>query len=75
MLRIDLDALDDTMSSDIDFVDMLGREESVRLLPGSCFGLPNYVRIVFAAKHDDIDEAFDRIDAFCKRHGQLAEAL
>lgn len=71
MVQVNFDALDDDINNDLEFVNMLVREESVRLLPGSCFGLPNYVRIVFAAKHDDIVEAFDRIDAFCERHRQV----
>lgn len=68
MMKINCVEFDDCINSDRDFADMLVREESVKVLPGQCFGIPEYVRIVFAAPHDDLDEAWNRIDQFCRRH-------
>lgn len=44
-------------------------EEKVFVLPGDLFGIPTFVRIVSAAPVDGtLDKAWDRIEAFCKRH-------
>lgn len=67
MLRIrpeQLQGIDD----DVSFAGDLLSEESVAVLPGQCFhGFRNYVRVVFAADEDILNEAFDRIEAFCRR--------
>ena len=43
-------------------------EESVFVLPGQCFGKPNYFRIVTCPPLPKLAEAYDRIAAFCERH-------
>ena len=68
MCRVDVDRLGAEITDDRAFADLLVREESVRVLPGACFGLGGYVRVVFAATRADLDEAWDRIEAFCRRH-------
>lgn len=54
---------------DLEFVRRLMEEESVLVLPGSCFGAPRgYFRVTFCAPLDKLSEAYQRIAAFCKRH-------
>eukprot|EP00172_Hildenbrandia_rubra_P000205 Plantae.Rhodophyta-Hildenbrandia_rubra.ctg10936.p1 GENE.Plantae.Rhodophyta-Hildenbrandia_rubra.ctg10936~~Plantae.Rhodophyta-Hildenbrandia_rubra.ctg10936.p1 ORF type:complete len:513 (+),score=116.04 Plantae.Rhodophyta-Hildenbrandia_rubra.ctg10936:104-1540(+) len=65
MAKVDVGLLgveDDRM-----FVEELYREESVFLLPGSCFGARNFVRVVFCAPKFVLSEAFHRMRAFCAR--------
>ena len=38
------------------------------VLPGQCFGKPNYFRIVTCPPLPKLAEAYDRIAAFCERH-------
>lgn len=68
MCRVDVSRFGDEIPDDRAFADLLVREESVKVLPGACFSLDGYIRIVFAATRVDLDEAWDRIEAFCKRH-------
>jgi tyrosine aminotransferase len=42
-------------------------EESVFVLPGQCFGMPNFFRIVFAAPREVLEDAYTRIRRFCER--------
>ncbi|KAI5066469.1 hypothetical protein GOP47_0019093, partial [Adiantum capillus-veneris] len=53
---------------DIGFASALATEESVIVLPGIAFGTPNWMRIIFAAPPALLNEAWDRIEAFCDRH-------
>ncbi|KNC49070.1 tyrosine aminotransferase [Thecamonas trahens ATCC 50062] len=68
MARIDFDAFDDSITTDMHFVQGLLDEESVFALPGSCFNAPNFFRIVFAPPPEQLKEACARIAAFCARH-------
>jgi len=56
------------IADDADFTDKLLSEEAVFVLPGQCFCTPNFFRVVFSGPHDTLCDAFDRIEAFCKRH-------
>ena len=67
MVGIDIE-LFDTISNDLEFTQTLLDEESVFVIPGSCFKMPNYFRVVFSAPHEKLKEAYERIDAFCSRH-------
>eukprot|EP00929_Paragymnodinium_shiwhaense_P028661 TRINITY_DN16575_c0_g1_i1.p1 TRINITY_DN16575_c0_g1~~TRINITY_DN16575_c0_g1_i1.p1 ORF type:complete len:440 (+),score=110.38 TRINITY_DN16575_c0_g1_i1:81-1400(+) len=59
-----LQGIDDAVT----FAGSLLEEESVAVLPGECFHrYPGYFRIVFAAHHGALEEAWDRIEAFCRR--------
>lgn len=53
---------------DMDFCEALLTEESVFCLPGQCFDIANYFRVVFCAPHKILEEACDRLEAFCERH-------
>ena len=44
------------------------REESVFPLPGKCFNIPDYFRIVLTVPGDLMAEACQRIAQFCERH-------
>jgi len=55
---------------DITFAEKLLREEGVSVLPGQCFRMHNYVRLVICAPVPTLKIAYDRLDEFCKRHAQ-----
>jgi len=67
MIGLDIPTFRD-ISSDIDFSEKLVAEESVLILPGQCFQFPNYFRIVITSPEEKLEEAYTRIDAFCRRH-------
>jgi tyrosine aminotransferase len=67
MVKIDVERFKD-IKDDLQFSQMLVKEESVHILPGSAFLVPNYCRIVTSVPEDRILEACERIAAFCKRH-------
>ena len=56
------------IKDDADFSDKLLSEEAVFVLPGQCFGIANFFRVVYCAPQEKLAEAYDRIDAFCQRH-------
>jgi tyrosine aminotransferase len=68
MARIEVDEMDDVIANDVDFSHRLVEEENVLVLPGSCFGMPNIVRLVFCAPVPVLEQAADRIHHFCTRH-------
>lgn len=67
MVKIDPEVFTD-IKSDVEFAALLVEEESVVVLPGSAFGISNWLRIVFATPLPLLEEAWDRIDLFCLRH-------
>ncbi|KAG9399217.1 hypothetical protein AC1031_012176 [Aphanomyces cochlioides] len=66
MCGIDTSRLD--IKDDLDFTQKLLDEEAVFVLPGQCFQIPNFFRVVFSAPQDKLAEAYDRIKSFCARH-------
>lgn len=68
-VRIDVGKFRD-ITDDMVFTQLLLDEESVFVLPGKCFGQPNVVRIVFCAPAAKLAEAYDRMEAFCRRHAK-----
>ena len=54
-------------TDDVEFAQALLNEELLFVLPGSCFGIAGFVRIVFCAPAPVLAEACDRLTAFCKR--------
>lgn len=68
MIRLNIDRLDKSIQNDVDFTTRLLEEENVFVLPGSCFSLPNVIRIVFCPPESILREAADRIHNFCMRH-------
>lgn len=56
------------IDGDRDFTSKLMNEESVLVLPGSCFDFPNFFRICLTVPTDVMEEALNRIEEFCARH-------
>lgn len=56
------------LEDDVAFSQALLAEENVFVLPGTCFNMRNFCRVVFCAPLDRLHEAFDRMEAFCTRH-------
>lgn len=67
MVRLQPGVLD-INTDDVRFAGKLLEEESVAVLPGQCFCAPGFFRVVFAAPVEVLDEAWDRIEVFCRRH-------
>lgn len=67
MVRIIMSMFID-LHDDVAFASALATEESVIVLPGTAFGTPSWMRLIFAAPLALLDEAWDRIEAFCERH-------
>ena len=55
------------MTDDVAFTSGLFSEESVLVLPGQCFGAFGYARVVLTCPTETLAEAWDRIEAFCRR--------
>lgn len=72
LVKLSLDAFktDDEQFDDVQFAKSLLAEESVLLLPGSCFRAPGYLRLVVTVPEDELQRAWDRIEAFCERHSR-----
>ncbi|CBY34005.1 unnamed protein product [Oikopleura dioica] len=64
MVKIDFSRLEN-FSDDMHFCQALVSEKSVFVLPGSCFGFPNFFRVVITITKDQIPEACQRIVDFC----------
>jgi tyrosine aminotransferase len=69
MIRIDSAQFTD-IADDVEFCQMLLTEESVFMLPGQCFGMPNFARVVFSAPAEKLSEAVARIERFCVAHAK-----
>ena len=54
-------------------VKALVSEESVSVMPGSCFNISGYFRIVLTIPSHLMVEALNRIDHFCSRHTKVPE--
>lgn len=67
MVRVKTEMFKD-VADDQDFTRMLLAEENVFVLPGSCFNMANYVRIVTCAPPETLLEGFGRIATFCANH-------
>lgn len=55
-------------ADDVAASELLISEESVKVLPGTIFGIPHYIRIVISPPPEVIREAAQRILHFCQRH-------
>lgn len=68
MIGIDFSKLDASFTDDADFAKRLLTEENLCLLPGQCFGMKNFIRIVTCPPPEKLGEAFARITEFCNRY-------
>ncbi len=66
MVRIQLDNLTG-ITSDTDFAKQLLQEENLIVLPGSCFGVTGFIRIITCPTQENIKEALNRMQSFCDR--------
>jgi len=66
MVRIKDNAFRD-IDGAVAFAGALLEEEAVAILPGECFAYPGFFRIVFCGSIQALEEAWDRIEAFCNR--------
>ena len=62
-------------SNEMQFVQDLVKEQSVFCLPGRCFGIDNYFRIVLTVPRDMIIEACNRIAEFCESHYKIDDLI
>jgi len=69
MIQIKVEEFED-IASDVEFANKLLNEQAVFLLPGQCFGIANFVRIVFAAPVQKLNTAYKRIGEFCRKHAK-----
>jgi len=49
-------------------VEGMVREQSVFCLPGKCFGINDFFRVVLTVPRENLETACDRIEQFCKDH-------
>lgn len=66
MVRIKVNALVG-IKDDADFAQQLLQEENLVVLPGACFGIENFVRILTCPPKDVVSESIDRMNDFCQR--------
>ena len=57
-----------SFTNDLDLVEALVTEESVFCLPGKCFNIANFFRIVLTVPENLLSEACQRIANFCQKH-------
>lgn len=69
MLGIKPDNFKD-LPNDIAFAKGLLTEENLSILPGTIFTCPDFLRIVICAPNDKLEDACNRIEAFCLRHAK-----
>eukprot|EP00808_Paulinella_micropora_P018807 g38373.t1 len=67
MVKIQSNAFRD-VQDDREFAQKLLDEEQLMVLPGACFALPGFFRLVCCAPEPILSQAMDRLAAFCARH-------
>jgi tyrosine aminotransferase len=67
MIKIELESFPQ-FNSDVEFIDALTEEESVKAFPGPCFDFDGYFRFVLTVPLDLLVLACQRIQEFCDRH-------
>lgn len=68
MVGIDIDRFSsEEITDDLTFSKLLLKEESVFVLPGQCFRMKNFFRIVLCPPLPKLQEAYDRLESFCAR--------
>jgi tyrosine aminotransferase len=79
MVKIDVDAFDDSIVDDVSFMSLLLEEENIVVLPGKAFGMTSgssgchVFRVVFCAPESIIQVAAERISSSCLRHKNIEE--
>jgi tyrosine aminotransferase len=71
MIGINMECFNpDDIADDAVFASKLLQEENLFVLPGKCFNSDNYVRLVMCCPAEMLQDACDRIKAFCTRHSR-----
>ncbi|KAI3830623.1 hypothetical protein MKX03_016455 [Papaver bracteatum] len=58
------------INDDAEFCFKLAQEESLIILPGTTFGMKNWLRIMFAVEPTSLEDGLLRLKAFCQRHAK-----
>ncbi|WWC97693.1 tyrosine aminotransferase [Kwoniella sp. B9012] len=69
-VKIDLAAFP-MIKDDVAFATALYNEQAVFVLPGLCFGMPGYFRIVLGTPSGVMTEVIERIHQFCNKHSVI----
>ncbi|MFS8024145.1 putative nicotianamine aminotransferase [Helianthus anomalus] len=69
MVKLNIPAFEDVVD-DTDFCTKLAKEECMVLFPGDAVCLKNWVRVSFATEPKVLDDAIERMKAFCMRHAK-----
>jgi len=67
MVGIDMERFP-AFNNDMEFVEQLISEKSVFCLPGKCFGVQDFIRIVITIPDAEIPKAVQRIIEFCNEN-------
>nr|AGU68012.1 tyrosine transaminase [Strigomonas galati] len=67
MMKVEYDMFTD-VHNDMEFYEKLLDEENVQLMPGMIFGMDGFLRATISRPPAVLNEAVDRIIAFCNRH-------
>ena len=68
MVRVEQTGFCQSFDNDLDIVEALVTEQSVFCLPGKCFNIPNFFRIVLTVPQEMLIEACNRMMEFCKKY-------
>ena len=68
LFPIDRAGFSKKFNNDLEIVEAMVTEQSVFCLPGKCFNIPNFFRIVLTVPQKFMTEACDRITEFCEEH-------
>ncbi|KAI7741596.1 hypothetical protein M8C21_032138 [Ambrosia artemisiifolia] len=69
MVKLNIPAFEDIVD-DTDFCTKLAKEECMVIFPGEAVCLKNWVRVSFAAEPKVLEDAIERMKAFCLRHAK-----
>eukprot|EP00484_Ammonia_sp_Unknown_P022630 CAMPEP_0197024358 /NCGR_PEP_ID=MMETSP1384-20130603/4909_1 /TAXON_ID=29189 /ORGANISM="Ammonia sp." /LENGTH=547 /DNA_ID=CAMNT_0042452727 /DNA_START=28 /DNA_END=1671 /DNA_ORIENTATION=+ len=68
MVKIDVERFNGKIKNDIDFANLLLKEQGVLCLPGTIFNMPNYFRAVICPPPRIIAEIGKRVREFCRKY-------
>lgn len=72
MIKIHFEALAvNAFVSDTDFSERLLQSENLVVLPGQCFGMSGYIRLVICPPHEILQAALTRMIDFCHAHRRV----
>lgn len=57
-----------TENKDVLFANCLLQEQNLFILPGKCFDMPNFIRLVICPPPDVLRDALSRLKFFCEEH-------